>query len=541
VADEDWQSDPELLQSGELGRYDFDRYVYYLAARDDRAAVDITAEHEYVHHVLADGTNYGRLTLEARRNLSASGDERDRRVFRALVREAVVVNEMVATYASVATLRPSAAAELPSGYKSVYERCARLVEHSFESPQLGIAYSLALGSCLLMVRPSEVELDDVRAGRLDRLPPSASPDKCLDVAERHLLSLPRDAVRIALRDTVASYSEFGVAALDAAAVRAAETEAALLERIGEDAPLEPLLNRVLAELLEAVLPGIDDAATDFRMLRGVRLWPDDERVRDAGVVESARQTTQQRAALWPRSPRPVTFRGRSVDELAAVGASGVDSSWTYGVYCYAQRPKTATEVVLISLRWREGPPTVTYVVLGDAETAALLHWPGPLVTIADHAIFSSFDDIESDRRLRGLLDRRCFVHVSENPVDFLLQCLDEHRPVKWFYGAAGYQTDAIEAEHGLHIVLYAVEGTGVNFFHFSNTKMTAGLELFTEHGVADLGKVAMGSAEETQELARSGLISPLLDHPMVLSHLRVGDTLPADVRELAAVSEPSTT
>lgn len=540
MSDAAWWTDPEFLRSGELGLYDFEHFVYYLAAHDDRGAVDITADHEYLHHLLTYGTNYGRLIAEARKKLNASGDERDRRVFRALRREVVVVNEMVATYASVMGTEPAAAADLPSAYRFVFDRCAGLVEHSFESKELGIAYAIALGRCLMMVRPSEEALEAVRAGELDGLPGSSSPDKCLDVAERHLLSLPRAAVRDALRTEVAFYADLGVATLDPAVVRAAETEEALLELITARETLEPLLHRVLAQLLDAVLPGIDDAAAEFRMVRSVRLWPDDERVRDPGIVETARGMTQQRIALWQQTPRTIRFAEQPVGALAAVGASGVESSWTHGIYCYAQRPETATEVALVSLRWRDDPPAATYLFLGDAETAALLQWPGPLVTVADRAIFSSLDEVRRDERLSGLLERGCFVHVSENPVDFLLACLGEGHRVTWVYGAAGYQTDAIEAEHGLHLVLYAVEGIGAIFFHFSNTTMTAGLELLTEQGVADPAKVAMGGDEDVRQLASLTTISALLDHPLVLIHARIGVTLPADVRELAVASARET-
>jgi hypothetical protein len=522
AAETGWWSDPELLRSGELGTYDFQHFVYYLAAHDDREAVDITAEHEYLHHLLAYGTNYGLLISEARQELNASGDKHDRRLFRALVRAAVVVNEMVATYASVTRVRPSAAAELPSAYKSIYDRCARLVEHSFELPQLRIAYAIALGRCLMMVQPSDAELEAVRAGELDRLPESSSPDKRLDVAQRHLLSLPRAALSNALLDGPA------------------ETEDALLERVGADAPLEALLHRELAEVLDEVLPGIDDAAAEFRMRR-LFILSRDERVPNVTVVETARGMTQQRAALWQRSPRPIPFVERPLGELADVGASGVDSSWTRGIYCYVQRPKTATEIVLLNLRWRDDPPAATYAVLGSPETAALLHWPGPLLTIADQRIFSSLDEVETDGRLLGLVDRGFFVHVSDNPVDFLLRCLDEGRAVTWLFGAAGYKTDAIEAEHGLHVVLYLLEGIGVSFFHFSNPTMTAGLELFTERGVADAAKVTMAGEDEVRELAQTGVISVLLDHPLVLTHARVGDTLPGDIRELSAASEQAAT
>jgi hypothetical protein len=520
--DSRWWADPEFLRSGELGSYDFESFVYYLAASDDRGAVEVTEQHEYLHHLLAYSTNFGRLVVQARQELNASGAEPDRRLYRALLREARVVNEMVATYASVTQARPMAAADLPSGYKVVYDRCARLVEHAFESEQLRIAYSIALGRCLMMMRPSDAEVGALRTGALDRVPESSAPDKCLELAEAHLLSLPRDAVRSAVQNDVMA---------DAA------TDDALLKRIAADDLLEPTLHRMLAEFLDPVLPGIDDAAAEFRMTRLIRLWPDDDRVRDPGVAETARAMTQQRVALWARSPRSIPYQERRVDEFVEVGASGVDSSWTHGVYVVVQRPQKTTEVAILNLRWRDDPPRARYLMLGDIETTALLHWPGPLVTLANEASLSTLDELDGDERLRGLLERGCFAHVAGNPVEFLLRCLGEGRAVKWFYGGVGYQTDAVGAEHALHIVVYVLEGIAAAFFHFSNTRMTAGLELFADRAVADATKVAMIGNDEAQRLPPTRLLSALLDHPLVLTHVRVGDRLPSDVRELTAAAE----
>jgi hypothetical protein len=534
-ADTDWWSDPELLRSGELGLYDFEHFVYYLAAQDDREAVDITAAHEYLHHQLADGTNYGLLIAQARQELKTSGDERDRRLFRALVREAVVVNEMVATYASVTEVRPSAAVELPSAYRLVYDRCARLVEHSFETELLRTAYSTALGALLMMVRPSSAELESIRAGELTRVPASSSPDKCLDVAERHLLSLPRHALRDALREAVAFYSRLAGTA-DSDDILAADTEEALIERAG-NVSLHAMLHRVLGEkILDEVLPGFEDAGSDFRLERMARLFPEHGRVREPEVVETARKMTQQRVALWQRSPGPAPVVA-PVGGLAAVDASGVDSSWTHGVYCYAQRPEAETEILLLSLQRLSDPPSITYLVLGEAESAALLHWPGPLVVIADQTLFSFLEEADGSAGVRGLVERGCFVHVSDNPVDFALQCLDKGRAVAWFYGGVGYETDAIDAEHGLEIVVYAVEGIRVRFFHFSNSMMSAGLKLFTDYGVADTAKVTMVTPDQAQEITPIPLLSALLDHPLVLTHVRAGQSLPSDVRQLSGWSQ----
>jgi hypothetical protein len=85
--------------------------------------------------------------------------------------------------------------------------------------------------------------------------------------------------------------------------------------------------------------------------------------------------------------------------------------------------------------------------------------------------------------------------------------------------------------------VYVLEGIAAAFFHFSNTRMTAGLELFTDRAVADATKVAMIGNDEAQRLPPTRLLSALLDHPLVLTHVRVGDRLPADVRELTAAAE----
>jgi hypothetical protein len=541
-----WWSD-EVFRSGELGLYDFDDFVYFLAAHDDREAVNITARHEYLHHFLTVSTNYGSLLARTRKELNESDDERDRRLFRALAREAVLVSEMVATYASLIWFPTSRLlAELPAAYRSAFDRCASIVEEAFHTSVLREAYAIALGRCLMMVSPSEEEVEALRAGELPGVPASASPERCLEVVEGHPgLS---DAVRRELRGWFPDDGSGEGAPADAFA--SAETETAALERLrgeqGEEPDisfLESALHRLLAEHLDSIIPGLDDAAAEYRMRRMVGLVQDEYEHVHASVAETARHLAQQRIAVWQRSPRRISFLERPAEDVHTVGDAGLDASWTRSVYCYLQQPADAVEVFLLGHTWREEPVTVSYVRLDGPEIAALPHWPGPLVTIADQALLPSLEQPPADDSLASLLRRGCFVHVGENPVDFVVRTVTAGRKVVWVYGGVGYDTDAIEEAHQLQVVVYSVEGFPYRIFHLANPMLTGALELLTDRAVADPEKVQLLSPEDPSEIAHLGsdLFVPLIDHPLVLALVRVGERLPTDLRRLAesSVEEPA--
>jgi hypothetical protein len=535
-----WWSDTDVLRSGELGLYDFADFVYYLAAQDDPEAVDITARHEYLHHFLTVSTNYGSLLARTRKELNESDDERDRRLFRALAGEAVLVSEMVATYASL-TWFPSSRLmmELPAAYRAAYDRCASIVEEAFHTPLLREAYAIGLGRCLMMVSPSETEVHALRVGELPSVPASSSPERCLEVVERH--SGLSDAVRRELRGWFPDDGS-GEEAQEAADVFAdAQAETAALERLlgqqseePDAAFLESTLHRLLAEHLDSIIPGLDDAAAEFRLVRGAGLIDRSEHVRDLGVAETARHLAQQRIAVWQRSPRNTHVNERPAEDLASVGETGIDASWTQSVYCYLQQPDEALEVLLLGLRWSEDPVTLSLVSLDVPEIAALPHWPGPLITIADQALLPALEQ-PLDESLASLLRRGCFVHVVDNPVDFVVRAVSAGRNVVWVYGGVGYQTDDVGETHGLQLVVYTVEGFPYRLFHLGNPMVTAALELVTDRAVANPEKLRQLRPEDSGELADFGsdLFSPLIDHPLVLAFLRVGERLPSDLRQLA--------
>jgi hypothetical protein len=495
----------------------------------------VTSDHEQEHLYLTISSLYGRALERTKKRSQETTDLRDARVLEVLVRESRDVGEMVATYGSLQfPHRRALVQQLPATYRAAFDRLAEVVEYSFQTPLLRGEYANAIGRCMWMATPDDALLDSVRLGQRRALPKNIAPDARFERARRALLELPADAVATALRrdwlrDDAEKYfvsqtrEDFTKDYFDRDETQSHSSLVFLTSSF----------MYVLCELLETTLPGLTDSYSDFRLYRGSQIGWTESSGSSFDFFEPVRSAAHHRIAALPDVQIPVQGVRQPTDALASVGSQSLQRSGVLYGYIW-ESDNEAVEGGLLALSTPDpGTAQVIWCPIDQASTTALRHWSGRILTVvAQHSLTKVEERAEHDTAMRALLESDCFVHLEENPVDFLVSALDSGRSVRWAPMGVAYPTDSILEHHGLQLVVYLVDGMPVMPFHLSNLSVTGAIKNYEDNVIGDRARIAWFDPEGGQYSTFVRAISPLIDHPLVVVGLRYGQSVSHTAKRL---------
>ena len=501
-----------FLWNTTLGWYDYQTFTVVLAHHDDPDAILLTSVHERLHHQLTTYSSYG-LLLQTMASESR-GSARERAVLKELVEQCRTVQEMTATYGSLAGDSQGLAivAKMPEFYRSAYARAAAMADRYLGSTLFNRAFIFNIARCAMMTafHESVPQLAD-RLAEDGELPPLSRPDRRLEIIEHRLGELPADAVRAELKKWDMEYVD-------------APDIASLVESLGSDdveianwaSNVNRTMMEVLCTFLEQDLPGLEDSASLMRMYAaGASLNASIDPVSTTReglnyIRESADQTVAFHVGPLPRTD-VFSRNKRALDRIVkqSVAKTG---ALRYFVECAREDSEPACYVT--DMDWWRGRPNLQCYRLDKTEVDRL--WSrDSSVTIIEAQDMANLLCRQVPEHVRTVLRRDCFVHIADNPVRFLEEIIQSGVRAEWTVGLVSYRNEAVTVEQGLQIVLYSVEGRDHTYFHLSNTSLTDALGQFTNSVVGDDRKIAYVPGEEYVRRFSENSFVQLIDHPIL--------------------------
>jgi hypothetical protein len=200
------------------------------------------------------------------------------------------------------------------------------------------------------------------------------------------------------------------------------------------------------------------------------------------------------------------------------------------LYLYIQYPEETALIscFLTDVEHDTPPGTLHCYRLTPAESIALRHWDGPLVSLIDYADFHRLDGVPLSRLVFDVLQADCFVHIITNPVDFLTHYMKSGRSVKWTNAGIYYDNDLVRREQGLSVTLYKLDDVPFTFFHLSNPSLAGVIHSFEEEVLRDRARMRFYHIldEEQHEFSKQTIAS-FIDHPVFSYSLLHGEAIPA--------------
>jgi hypothetical protein len=532
--------------SDSLGFYDFHKFSVFISAHKDPKLLPITIEHERIHHHLTRSSTFGWL-LQGVAEAASDRREPESMLLQMLGESCQMVHEMIATYSSLTLYnRTDLIRELPEFYKDCFERMSRIVKHAFPNPLLGIEYALAVARAAMMIEnwdPSvyKQRLEKPNGSTKDILTEDESPDKRMERMESFLVRTAKAKIYKELLEWIPQqqidlYLE-------------CSTLDNLYERYnGDTKRLKSDLNYLsssvmfsVCRLLEDILPGTEENYSRYRAMRAVTAAVYETRYSKVDFrsgydeFQTFRIAAAQKTVFSEAPTPPVRVFQGSTPDLIRIGANSLKK--LHVIYKYIKAIKkennSYTAIVYVTDIAVDGIPSLHFYRLHPAENMLVNQISAMSISLIEEDDFMKLDGVKLDAQIHDALLTNCFVHVSQNPIDFINCLLQAGHVVHCAGSRLGYILSGITPDRGLGMIIYEVKHYPFRFFHLSNEVMAGTIATYGASVIKNpLRFKYVDDASAFLSNVGTTLLSRMCDHPVFCLYLN-GETpqLPSETSE----------
>lgn len=520
----------KLLRNVNLGYYDNDRFVALLGLHDDPEALNVTLQHEYLHHFLNIATGHGLLIRRVVRDINAERNvDENTELLDFLSETCRTVQEAHATYVSLRLLgNKSLLPKLASEYHTYYASLEKLVEPVFDSSLMSTSFATAIArACMMnyMIERCEEHKTFTYGFITAHLRQGEWPDKRLEIIleNKHLLN-KADVLRVF--DELWSIEQNKL-------LFECESTYELSEHFhGDDgaysdavANLGVMLLYVLFELLKPVFPDLEDEYRTYRFSQMTSGPESSMSVGDKyghlgdlnstslqGFLHRFAQTVkiQDNAELPVRVGPPPGGVKETISALAT----------KFGTVCMYARLTPRLRKPKFYLADIQHGDVQLYPIAKDSQDLLNGHAvPGVTVVIGKRSYdqwlaYSERRRRSSDTHLEQAFEQAC-VHVDQSVPEFMSNFLRTQQVIRLAPFGFGYAAGPYAGILGLEMCLYEIGDNKALFFHLSNAFMTEGIT-----GLVELiGKSDRIKVDPDLLKRHAHTISKLIDHPILNFYL----------------------